>query len=301
MTHIELHSSGPRVSRIVLGAWRLADRHWETRDLRALVEACLELGVTTFDHADIYGDYRCESLFGAVLREAPSLRAGMQIVSKCGIKLVSERRPGHCAKLYDSSGAHIRASVDRSLQELGTDYLDLLLLHRPDPLMDADETAAALSELVAHGKVRHLGVSNHLPAQFDVLTSRLTIPLVTNQIELSVLQLQAFADGTLDQCQRLRVAPMAWSPLAGGTLLHGSQPREQRVREQLRTVGLALGGASVDQVALAWLLRHPARVVPILGTSRLPRVRDAVAALDLELTREQWFAIWCASNGAEVP
>jgi predicted oxidoreductase len=225
----------------------------------------------------------------------------MQLVTKCGIKLVSERRPAHGLKHYDTSRAHIVASVENSLRALHTDRLDLLLIHRPDPLLDADEVARAFAELRQAGKVLHFGVSNFTPGQFELLASRLEFPLVTNQVELSVMHLDALHDGTADQCQRLGIAPMAWSPLGGGRLFRADGEQAVRVRRALETVGEALGGATADQVALAWILRHPARFLPILGTGRLDRIRRAAEAEGLALSREQWFTIWTASAGHEVP
>jgi predicted oxidoreductase len=304
---IRLHAQGPEVSRFVLGLWRLMEWPLDLAGLQQLVEGCLAVGITSFDHADIYGSYQCEARFGELLRAAPALRAQLQLVSKCGIRLVAPQRPQNSRHTYDASRAHIVASVERSLRNFHTDHLDLLLLHRPDPLMDADETAAALGELVQAGKVRHVGVSNFLPAQLELLASRMSVPLVTNQVQLSVLQLAPFEDGTLAQAQRLALAPMAWSPLAGGALLGGSDKasgadqRGERVRAALRSVATQLGGATLEQVALAWLLRHPARIVPVLGTGRMERVLAATRALQLTLSREQWFEVWCASTGTGLP
>jgi len=298
---IHIHPNGPDFSRIAFGCWRLVEWGLDVPGLRTLVEACLELGITTFDHADIYGDYQCEQRFGELLAAAPGLRARMQLVSKCDIRLVSQRRPANRRQIYDTTVAHIRASAEHSLRVLHTDHLDLLLLHRPDPLMDADEAAGALDALVAAGKVLHVGVSNFTPSQVELLASRLKAPLVTNQLELSPLHLEPFLDGTLDQCQRLRIAPMAWSPLGGGRLSTGGDERAARVRAALATVAGELGAASPEQVAFAWLLRHPARILPVTGSGRIERVREAVGALTLPLTREQWFDIWCASTGTSLP
>ncbi len=300
-SRIHLHPQGPDFSRIAFGCWRLAQWALATQELRALVESVLDLGITTFDHADIYGDYRCEQLFGEMLATAPALRARMQLVSKCDIRLVSQRRPQNTRHVYDTTVAHIRASAEHSLRVLHTDHLDLLLLHRPDPLMDADEAAGALDALVASGKVRHVGVSNFTPAQVELLAARLKAPLVTNQLELSPLNLSPFLDGTLDQCQRLRMAPMAWSPLAGGRLAAGGDERAARVRAALAKVAGETGAASPEQVAYAWLLRHPARILPVTGSGRIGRVREAAGALGLALTREQWFDVWCASTGTPLP
>lgn len=301
VSSLPLHEQGPVCSRLVLGAWRLADWQMTTKELQQWLHTCLELGITTIDHADIYGDYTCEGLFGAVLKAEPRLRDHLQLISKCGIKLVSAHRPAHTLKHYDTSRLHILNSVDNSLQQLQTDYLDLLLIHRPDPFMNPDETAAACTQLVRSGKVRSVGVSNFAPSQFELLQSRLDFPLVTNQVEISIMHLDAFLDGTLDQCQQLRIAPMAWSPFGGGELFHSQDPQAERLRTALAEVGNELDGASIDQVALAWLLSHPANIVPILGSGRLDRIRAAAAATALTLTREQWFTLWSASTGAEVP
>lgn len=225
----------------------------------------------------------------------------MQLVTKCGIKLVSARRPEHGIKHYDTSRAHIIASAENSLRMLNTDRIDLLLIHRPDPLMDAGEIAAAFTALREAGKVLHFGVSNFTPSQFELLASRLDFPLVTNQVELSPMNMEVLHDGTIDQCQRLGVSPMAWSPLAGGRLFQDETAQAGRLHKALVTIGEQLGGATMDQVALAWILRHPARIIPVLGTGKIERVRNAAGAEALELTREQWFSIWSASAGGPVP
>ncbi len=298
---IDLCPGGPRFSRVVSGQMYLSRWDLSRAELLDWLHQALDLGVTTYDHADIYGSYTCEERFGEALRAEPGLRGRLRLVTKCGIKLESPQRPEHRLHSYDTSREHILRSAERSLANLGTDYLDLLLIHRPDPLMDADEVAAALEALVAAGKVRYVGVSNFTPAQFDLLASRLTLPLVTNQIELSLLHLDPLHDGTLDQCQRLGLAPMIWGPLAGGRLFREGGERESRVSDALNAVGEELGGAAPDQVALAWIMRHPARPLPVLGTGRLDRIRAAVAALELAMTREQWFRLGEASAGHEVP
>ena len=214
--------------------------------------------------------------------------------------LESPNRPGNRLQHYDTSAAHIVASVDRSLANLGTDYLDLLLLHRPDPLMDADETAAALAGLVKAGKARAVGVSNFTPSQFDLLASRLPFSLVTNQIEMSVLKTTALTDGSLDHAQRLSYAPMIWSPLGGGSLFTGQGGREARVRAALAAVAAEIGAGDLATVAIAWLLRHPAQLVPVLGSMKPERLAAMAGALDVRLDRQQWFAILEASEGRSV-
>jgi len=298
---LDLAPSGPQVSRLALGLWRVASWGLSDDELLDLVHGSLDLGITTFDHADIYGDYAAEEIFGRALALEPSLRHRLQLVTKCGIVLVSSRRPAHRMKHYDTGREHIVASAENSLRALGTDHLDLLLIHRPDPLLDAGEVAEAFQALQAAGKVLHFGVSNFTPWQFDLLASRLPMPLVTNQVELSLLNMEVLADGTVDQCQRLGISPMAWSPLAGGGLFDGDDARSLRVRRALQAVGRELGGAPADQVALAWILRHPARVVPVVGSGKLERIQSAAAAAGLHLSREQWFTLWAASAGQDVP
>jgi predicted oxidoreductase len=298
MNLVELAQGGPRLSPVVAGAWRMADWGWTAQERLRWIEQCIELGVTSFDHADIYGDYAVETLFGDALELAPGLRARLQLVSKCGIKLVAPARPAHRIKQYDTSAAHLTASVEHSLRALRTDHLDLLLIHRPDPLLDADEVARTFDALRVAGKVRHFGVSNFTPGQFELLASRTAI--TTNQIELHPLQLAPLVDGTLDQLQRLRVRPMVWSPLAGGTLLAGDGERERRVQQALHAVGAELG-VSAATVAFAWLLRHPSRPVPVAGSRRIDGLREAVAALGVTLSAAQWTSVWQASTGHEVP
>ena len=298
---IALTDDGPDLSRIVHGVWRLLEWDRSAGELLGLIHHALDLGITTFDHADIYGDYEVEEAFGEALAREPALRERLELVTKCGIKLLSGNRPHHGVKHYDTSRAHIIDSAERSLKNLRTDRLDLLLIHRPDPLMDADEIAGAFVALREAGKVRHFGVSNFTPSQVALLRSRLPFPLATNQVECSVLHLDPLHDGTLDQCQRLGIAPMAWSPLGGGRLFTSNDPQARRLRQALTEVGEEHGDADLDQVALAWLLRHPARIVPVLGTGREDRLAAAAAAAGIALNREQWFTIWTASTGTSVP
>ncbi|WP_224371138.1 aldo/keto reductase [Hyalangium versicolor] len=299
---VKMAPGGPEVSRLAYGVWRLFNdgQQADVQRVLAQIQTCLDCGITTFDHADIYGGYRCEEAFGAALRANPSLRQRMELVTKCGIMLVDPARPQNRIKHYDYSRQHIVASVERSLRNLATDYIDVLLLHRPSPLLDPDEVAEAIRQLIAQGKVRYLGVSNFTPSQFDALSSRLDQPLVTNQVELHPLRLEPFLDGTLDQCLQRRILPMAWSPLAGGRLLKGEGGAEGRVRAVLSELGRQ-HGVDLDQVIYAWLLRHPSTIIPVLGTQRLERITSAAKALSLKLDTQEWFAVWSASSGREVP
>ena len=300
MQRIKITTEGPEFSRITLGLWRLNEWKMSNTDLLAFIERSLEMGFTTFDHADIYGLYTCEAMFGAALAQSPSLIDKMEIVTKCGINLVSENRPQNTFHSYNTSSKHIIKSTETSLKNLHTDHLDVLLIHRPDPLMDSDEVAEAFHHLHKSGKVKHFGVSNFTPSQFDLLQSRLNFPLVTNQVEISVLFMDTLHDGTLDQCQQKRISPMAWSPFGGGRIFTGNSEQEQRLRNELQKIGEELGGAAIDQVALAWLLKHPSKIIPVLGTGNLERIRSAAGALNMDLSRDQWFRIWSASAGREV-
>lgn len=298
---LDLSINGPRCSRLALGMMRLPEWQMSPQQLVGLIEGCLELGLTTFDHADIYGgDFLSEELFGQALAKKPGLREQMQIVTKCDIVIAPEDQPT-AVSYYNTNRDYIISSLEHSLRALRTDYVDLLLIHRPDPLMDADEVARAFVELKEAGKVRYLGVSNFFPWHLDLLRSRLDLPLVTNQVELSVMHMEPLHDGTIDQCQRLRIAPMAWSPLGGGELFLADTSRAINLRHALAFVGQELGGLEIDQVALAWLLTHPARVVPIIGTGKVERIRKMAAAEKVRLSREQWFTIWTASAGMPVP
>jgi predicted oxidoreductase len=288
-------------SRIVHGLWRLADWNFSDEELITLIEQCLELGITTFDHADIYGSYTCESLFGRALAKKPELREKIEIVTKCGIVLESPNRPEHRSHHYNTGKEHIIASVERSLQNLKTDYIDTLLIHRPDPFMDPEEVADAFSALKTAGKVRHFGVSNFKSHQFTMLQSYLDMDLITNQIELSAYQLENFEDGTLNLCLEKRIAPMAWSPLAGGKVFSGTGEKTVRLRNALLKVAEDIGANDIDEVLFAWLLNHPARIMPIVGSGRIERIEHAVGALSYKLNRDQWFEIYQSSLGHDVP
>jgi len=298
---IDLTPQGPWLSRTVVGVMRLNEWGYTNQELLRWLQACVDLGVTTIDHADIYGGYSCEALFGQALALQPALRQQLQLITKCNIKLVSDKRPDHYVKHYDTSKRHIIWSAENSLKQLQTNYLDLLLIHRSDPLMNADEVAEAFVELKQSGKVLHFGVSNFTPRQVELLASRLDFPLVTNQVEISVMHLNALHDGTLDQCQLLRMTPMAWSPLGGRGLFTSDSEQAIRLRQALYDIGQTHQGATIDQVALAWLLKHPVNIIPVLGTGKLTRIKSAVAAEAIQLSQQEWFTIWTASTGQDVP
>ncbi|QDV09402.1 Oxidoreductase YdhF [Planctomycetes bacterium Poly30] len=287
-------------SPVAAGLWRLPKWGLTAPELARWTAEVADLGVTTIDLADIYGGYTVEESFGDALREAPGLRERLLLVTKCDIKLVNERRPAHRRHVYDTSAEHIIASAENSLKVLGTDRLDVLLLHRQDPLMDPDEVATAFASLRDQGKVLAFGVSNFTPSHLSMLQSRLPEPLVTNQIEASALRLEPFEDGTLDQALERRMAPMAWSPLGGGRLFGHSGEREGRVRAALEKVGEEIG-LGVAGAAFAFLARHPSGIVPVTGTQVVERVAEAHRAMAVGLSREQFFGIWTASKGSGLP
>lgn len=294
---INLAPQGPEFSRFVMGYWRLMDWNMSPRQLVSFIEEHLDLGVTTVDHADIYGGYLCEAAFGEALKLAPQLRKRMEIVTKCGIATTArkENALGH----YITSRDHIIASAEQSLINLATERVDLLLIHRPDPLMDADEVAEAFLHLHQSGKVSHFGVSNFTPAQFSLLQSRLPFTLATNQVEISPVHQPLLLDGTLDQLQQLRIHPMAWSCLGGGRLFNDLS--FQPLRDELALVAQELNAESIEQVVYAWIMRLPSKPLPIIGSGKIERVRSALAAENLAMTRQQWFRIRKAALGYDVP
>ncbi len=299
MEKIPLTAAGPSLSRLVWGTWRLLEQP-EIRDpkpLAAFIDQCLHLGITSFDLADLYGEFGVEEAFGRGLQAWAGDRSAIQLVSKCGIRPVTAARPDIRVKHYDTSRDHILRSVTNSLRALHTDYLDLLLIHRPDPLMDADETADALQEVMAKGWVRHVGVSNHSPRQFSLLQSRLPVPLATNQVEYSILHPDPLEDGSFDQMQKLRRAPMLWSPLGGGALF--TDLDHAPLRSALETIGRQLGHTDIGTTALAWALNHPSRPVAVVGTGQISRLTQYLGALG-GMAREDWFALLETARGQPV-
>lgn len=298
---VTMASQGPEFSELVQGYWRLGEWNMTPQARLTFIKQHLELGISTVDHADIYGNYQCEHLFGEALALEPSLRDQLQIITKCDIKLCGDSYPSQKINHYDTSSAHLYQSVNSSLQRLGVNEIDVLLLHRPDALMNADEVAEVFSDLHKVGKVKHFGVSNFSPAQFDLLQSRLSKSLITNQVEINPLNIQVAHDGTLDQLQRLRTRPMAWSCLAGGQLFNGQSEQITRVRQVLEEIREEIGAQSIDQVVYAWVRCLPSNPVVILGSGNIQRTQAAVEALSLTLTREQWYRVWVASKGHNVP
>jgi predicted oxidoreductase len=285
-----LHLKGPELSRIVAGAWRWSDA--TPGVVEKLMHTALEAGITSFDHADIYGDYGNEKLFGNALRKNPGARKNMQLITKCGIRLLSSHQPGTLIKHYDTSKEHILSSVDASLKNLATDYVDLLLIHRPDPLLDPEEVSEAFGLLKQNGKVLHFGVSNFTASQFEMLQSYLPFPLVTNQIEVSLSKLDALYNSTLDVMLRYKASPMAWSPLGGGKLMTPASTLWSK-KEKYR--------ATETQLSLAWLLKHPSSMFPIIGTTQPERIIESAKAVNIELERQDWFEMLKIASGHDVP
>lgn len=292
---------GPEFSELVQGYWRLSE--WEMTPTQRLnfLKQHIELGITTVDHADIYGGYQCERLFGEALALEPSVRDQIEIITKCDINLCTSDFPNRKINHYDTSKEHIVNSVNNSLSRLNISEIDVLLIHRLDVLMNADEVADTFNQLQKEGKVKHFGVSNFTPSHFDLLQSRLDKPLVTNQVEINPLNFEVAHDGTLDQLQMNRIKPMAWSCLAGGEIFSGQSEQAIRVRKVLEELKEEVGAKSIDQVIYAWVRKLPSKPLPIIGSGKIERVQAAVDAMDINLTREQWYRVWVESKGHGVP
>jgi predicted oxidoreductase len=313
MQKVPLGDSKLQSSRLAYGCWRLARTGNIQEDLktaRAAILAAVEAGYTLFDHADIYCHGRAESAFGEVLRENPNLRKKILIATKCGIRFADE--PPGTPHRYDFTAEHIIRSCEQSLKRLHTERIDLYQLHRPDWLMDVDEVAIAFSSLHKSGKVREFGVSNFRPSQVSllqrVIQQKLEKNLAVNQVEISLAQLAAFEDGTLDQCQALNMTPLAWSPLGGGLLGDGASellPGQKSYKpakivaavDELATAR----GTTRTAIALAWLLKHPTKMIPIIGSTNPERIRAAAKAAEIELTREEWYRLLVVARGEPLP
>lgn len=284
-------------SRIVYGMWRVGDdSDTSPGHIRNKIQACLDQGITTIDQADIYGAYAAEELLGAALA-GTDLRDQIEIVTKCDIVAPMGRYADARGKYYDTSSEHLQASVEHSLRLMGIEYIDTLLIHRPDPFMDHRDTGAALDALVESGKVRSIGASNFRPHDLSLLQSAMEQPLVTDQIELSVLCHEAFTNGDLACLQEHDIPAMAWSPLGGGKLFDAeNQPLHHKLKEIGERTGHDASGA-----AIAWLLAHPAHIVPVMGTNKLERIAKFSEAFEIAMDRQTWFEIYTAALGHEVP
>ncbi len=289
------YNSAVIVGTMRLGVWGVK---MNTNELERFIDECVEMGATDFDHADIYGFYTEEEEFGAVLKRRKDLRSKIKNTTKCGIKLICDNRSDHKIKSYDSSKKHILSSAEQSLKYLGVEALDILLLHRPDYLMDPHAVAEAFEELKSKGKVKQFGVSNFSPSQFDLLHS--FTPLVTNQVEISVLHRNAFQDGTLDQCIKKGIQPSAWSPFGGGALFSSSEDENILAIKKVVNELAEKHECKFDQLLMAWLKKHPSDIVPVLGTTKASRIQDAINSKSIKLSQEEWYEIWQAAIGTEV-
>ena len=274
------------------------------------IEACIaayDAGYRLFDTADVYGRGACEEIFGEALKRVEGFRDTVMIATKCGIRHAQEPTP-EAPQRFDFSAEHILRSCDGSLKRIGIDTIDIYQLHRPDALCDPHEVAAAFDKMKQQGKVLNFGISNFLPSQVAMLQRWLNVPLLINQVKIHLLQLDCFRDGTLDQCLEQQITPLAWSPLATGLLAEGdavppNHPKRAIIEDVLTTLdGLAKDfGASRAAIALAWLLKHPAGIIPIVGSVNPQHIRDAVKANDIDLTREQWYQLYVAARGEPMP
>jgi len=305
ITRHKIAPNGPELSRLVYGTWRILDEadpaNCSPQALLNRFKACADMGITTLDTAEIYGVYKVEEAIGGALKLDPAFRSKIEIVTKCGIYIPCEYHPDRKVAHYNVTAARIIKSAEKSLRFMGIDEIDLLLVHRPDWLTSADETAEGLNQLLKDGKIRSAGVSNYNVHQFELLNSRMDQPLVTNQVEFSLLHMDPIYDGTADQCQRHRILPMAWSPLAKGVLMEKKDPAAVRLHAKAAELSAKYGGATLDQLAYAWIMAHPSCPLPIIGTNKLERIQAVVKAADIKLEREDWYGLWEAAKGHGVP
>ena len=301
MPRTQIARNGPVFSRMVYGTWRMLDDAPSAQDINRRLHLCLELGITTIDGAEIYGGYAQEEALGAAMALTPGLRDKLELVTKSGIYIPHPTAPGRRVAHYDVTAKRLIECVDAALKRLGTDQIDLFLVHRPDWLTSIDDTANGLNALVKSGKIKSAGVSNYSPSQYAALNSRMDQPLATNQVEFSLLHMDPIFDGTFDQLQTERVQPMAWSPLAGGSLFDGKNPAAQRLAKEAALIAPKYNGASLEQLAYAWVMAHPCRPIPVIGTNRHDRIQSASIAAHIELEREDWFALWVAAKGHGIP
>jgi predicted oxidoreductase len=311
MDTIALGSTSLRVSRIAYGCWRILGNVEPTADrennAQRAVRAAFDAGYTLFDHADIYADSMAEKVFGDVLKATPGMRDKIVIATKCGIRKKGTPHPDSPYR-YDSSAEHIIKSCEGSLKRLSVDTIDIYMLHRPDYLMQAGEVADAFSRLKQAGKVSEFGVSNFKPHQLSLLQQACPTPLLVHQVEMSLAKLDCFEDGTVEQCTANKMTPLAWSPLAGGRLsdvlpIDINSPDHARrigLRETLDEIARDYG-VSRTIIALAWLLKHPAGIVPIIGSAKPERIQEAAQADKVHLSRDEWYRLMEAARGERLP
>ena len=284
-------------SEIIIGcmSWGKWGKQFSTKEQIDMIQFCVENGNATFDHADIYGDYSTEAEFGKAFAKSGILRKEIQLISKCGIQLVGQARDNKL-KHYNYSKEYIIWSVESTLKNLKTDYLDTFLLHRPSPLMQPDEIAEAITELQESGKIINFGVSNFTPSQVDLIADK--IPVSVNQIEFSLTHHNAMQNGSLDQMLQKSMQPMCWSPL--GSVFREKTAQTERVKAVLKTL-VAKYMVSEDVLLLAWILKHPSKISPVIGTTNKERILNANKALEINLELQDWFLLLEASQGEEMP
>jgi len=285
------------LSPIIAGTmnWGVWDKNLNTSEMESMIQICLENKITTFDHADIYGGYTTEADFGKAFASSKINREALQFVSKCGIQHISENRPNKI-KHYNYSKEYIIWSVENSLKNLQTDYLDVLLLHRPSPLMQADEIAEAVAKLKAEGKILDFGLSNFTASQTELIRQKTEIRY--NQVQFSATNYEPMVDGSFDYMQIHNIQPMSWNPL--GTVFREDNEQTRRMKKLLATLVTKYHFGS-DTILLSWILQHPSKVIPIAGTVNIARIQSLIKAVELPLEKEDWFAIWTESMGHKVP
>ena len=276
--------------------WGVWGENFTTQQYEQIINQCLEIGLNIFDHADIYGHYTTEADFGNTLKGNTNLRTQIKIITKCGINMLTPNRPHHAIKSYDTSAAHITKSVEQSLQNFHTDYIDTLLIHRPDLLIDVEEVAATISALKKSGKIKTFGVSNFTTSQVALLHKY--IPVEHHQVEISVTNLTAFDNGVLDQCQLENIEAQSWSPMGNGLFTENTE-QHARILAEATSLSKAYN-CSANQILLAFLYVHPSQIAPVIGTTKFDRILEAKKAMEIELKREDFYKLWSASTGKEV-
>ncbi|MEO0415641.1 MAG: aldo/keto reductase [Verrucomicrobiota bacterium] len=299
---VPLSKTGPELSEIAFGTWRILDGDVPSpSELADRIRTGVEHGITTLDTAEIYGLYEVERALGEALATDTSLRDSIEIITKCGIDVPSDEKSSAQLPHYNATAQNLMASAEKSLKLLGVEQIDLMLVHRPDWFTSAEETARGLNELVKSGKVAHVGVSNYTWHQFELLDSMVESPLVTNQVEVNLFNMDALYDGTLAQCEQKGIRPMAWSVLGGGRFFEMDEGEVIRIREVCAGIRDKYDGASDEALATAWVMNHPSRPLAITGSNKTDRIIDQAQATNIKLDRQDWYALWSAAKGCPVP
>ena len=294
MEKIYLSDSGPKVSPAVYGFYRWKGNYVNEDKIEQIMNLCLELDINTFDHGDTYGDYTCEEIFGNVLKRSGIKRESIVLFTKCGINIPHPARPDYRVKHYDTSREHITNSIENSLRNLRTDYIDVFLLNQLDPLSNLEETALALEKLKESGKIKNVGVVNFSVFQHQLLSSYLRIPIVTNHIELNLLNTSAFDNGQVDYIKQKYMRPLATSPLAEGKIANSNEKIPLRIRGKLEEFA-GKYNSHFESVAIAWLVKLGA--LPLIGTTDELRIRNIAEAFKINLDRQDWYELYAVSRG----